>query len=98
MPPLFVNPHFLPESFVTVSRNEIYAENEEVDGRKEDNIDIELLNHLKELISTVWDLSPDLRQEGNKKRNRLDSLDSTQDGKGIGTPLKRSSLHFLHCW
>ncbi|KAG6862031.1 hypothetical protein C0995_008219 [Termitomyces sp. Mi166 len=86
MPPRFINPHFLPESSVTISRSDIYAENEDIDDQKNDDINPLLVNHLKELIFAVWDFSSDLRQEGrSKKRRKLSSSESTQEGGGIVT-------------
>ncbi|KNZ72154.1 hypothetical protein J132_04435 [Termitomyces sp. J132] len=91
MPPLSVNPHLLPESSVIVSRSDIYTENEDFYVQQNHDIDPKLVNHLKELVSTVWDLSPDLQQERSKKRRKLCSSESTKEGEWIAFRLLSSS-------
>ncbi|KAG6833372.1 hypothetical protein H0H87_007989 [Tephrocybe sp. NHM501043] len=64
MPPRFVNPHFLPESSIAVSRRDIYGENDETGEQEIFSADPQLVKRLNEL------LEPDLALDAETKRSK----------------------------
>ncbi|KAG5635969.1 hypothetical protein H0H81_009538 [Sphagnurus paluster] len=97
----FVNPHFLPESSVSVSRKDIYAEENESPGREENlQPDPKLFNHLHDLIrkSLETDLPDVLR---NRKRRKI-QVEELADHEPAPIPFRLVSsaqqphLIFLH--
>ncbi|KAG6917521.1 hypothetical protein DXG01_002268 [Tephrocybe rancida] len=90
MPPRFVNPHFLPDSSITVSRREIYAETEGTDDEGILKPDPQLVNQLKELIYTVWDPQVDYEPRKSKRR-RIQSPPCVQEEVPIAFRLVSST-------